>query len=200
MYVYNPFGGDPEDFDRETEGRRIGDRIRAIRKEEGMSQGELGERVGLSANRVQQYENGARKPRHELCKKIAEALEVETLAILDPQVSNYIGAMYAFFEMEKLYDLRVKKIDGQMCICFGENQNDIYVSTMNRNLKTWYEQRKKMEEDVLNASSEEEKKAIIHEYHMWEWNFPHSTDKTAPERKSERVALERIAHELEKRL
>lgn len=198
MYVYNPFGTSPEDFDRETAGSRIGRRIRAIRQEkEDMSQADLGEKVGLNANRIQQYENGARNPKFELCKQIAEALDVETSALLDPQVASYIGAMYAFFEMETLYDLRLKEVDGQMCICFGESQNDINVSTMNKNLKAWYDRRKQMETDILNASSEEEKKQIIHEYHMWEWNFPHSMDKDAPS-KSERAAKERAAHELEK--
>lgn len=199
MYVYNPFGTAPEDFDRETVPNRIGRRIRAIRQEENMSQGELGEKVGLNANRIQQYENGARNPKFELCKQIAEALEVEASALLDPQVASYIGAMYAFFEMETLYDLRLKEVDGQMCICFGESQNDIHVSTMNKNLKAWYDRRKQMEEDILNAASEEEKKKIIHEYHMWEWNFPHSMDKNALP-KSERAAKERAAHALEKLL
>lgn len=197
MYVYNPFGQAFEDFDRETAGSRIGRRIRAIRTEAELSQGELGEKVGLNANRIQQYENGARNPKFELCKQIAEALEVEASALLDPQVASYIGAMYAFFEMETLYDLRLKEVDGQMCICFGENQNDINVSTMNKNLKMWRDRRMQMEEDILNATSEEEKKKIIHEYHMWEWNFPHSTDKNAPS-KSERAAKERAAHTLEK--
>lgn len=199
MYVYNPFGQSFEDFDRETAGSRIGRRIRAIRTEEDLSQGELGEKVHLNANRIQQYENGARNPKFDLCKQIAEALEVETSALLDPQVASYIGAMYAFFEMETLYDLRLKEVDGQMCICFGENQNDINVSTMNKNLKAWHDRRKKMEDDILNAKSEEEKKKIIHDYHMWEWNFPHSTDENAPS-KSERAAKEHAAHELEKLL
>ncbi len=199
MYVYNPFGTSQEDFDRETAGSRIGRRIRAIRQEDDMSQGELGEKVGLNANRIQQYENGARNPKFELCKQIAEALEVEANALLDPQVANYIGAMYAFFEMEKLYDLRLKEIDNQIHICFGESHNDINVSTMNKNLKMWYERRKQMEEDILNASSEEEKKKIIHEYHMWEWNFPHSTEEN-PLPKSERAKKERAAHLLEEML
>lgn len=193
MYVYNPFGQAPEDFDRETAGNRIGRRIRAIREEQNKSQGELGEAVGLNANRIQQYENGARNPKLDLCKQIAEVLEVETSALLDPQVASYIGAMYAFFEMETLYDLRIKEIDGQMCICFGESQNDIKVSTMNKNLKMWHERRLKMEEDIMNATSEEEKRNIIHEYHMWEWNFPHSMAVDVLP-KSERAKKERTAH------
>lgn len=199
MYVYNPFGQSPEDFDRETAGNRIGRRIRAIRQEEGLSQSELGEKVGLNANRIQQYENGARNPKFELCKRIAEALEVEASALLDPQIASYIGAMYAFFEMETLYDLRLKEVDGQMCICFGESQLDIHVSTMNSNLKAWSERRQKMEADILNATSEEEKKKIVHEYHMWEWNFPHCMDKN-PLSKSERAKKQRAAHMLEKML
>lgn len=199
MYVYNPFGQSPEDFDRETAGSRIGRRIRAIRQEGDLSQTELGEKVGLNANRIQQYENGARNPKFELCKQIAEALEVEASALLDPQIASYIGAMYAFFEMETLYDLRLKEVDGQMCICFGESQHDISVSTMNKNLKAWSERRKKMEDDILNATSEEEKKKIIHDYHMWEWNFPHSMDGNSLS-KSERAKKERTAHMIEELL
>lgn len=199
MYVINPFGQSVEDFNRETEGSRIGRRIRVIRTEEGLSQGELGEKVSLNANRIQQYENGARKPKYELCRQIAEALEVEESALLDPQVANYIGAMYAFFEMETLYDLRLKIVDGQVCICFGESQTDMRVSTMNKNLMIWLERRKKLEEEILNADSEEEKKRIIHKYHMWEWNFPYSTDENAP-LKSERVKKERAAREIEELL
>ena len=67
---------------------------------------------------------------------------------------------------------------------------------MNKNLKAWYERRKQMEADILNATSEEEKKKIIHEYHMWEWNFPHSVISN-PLSKSERAAKERAAHTLE---
>ncbi|MCR4717043.1 MAG: helix-turn-helix transcriptional regulator [Lachnospiraceae bacterium] len=197
MYAYNPFGESLEDFDRENTGSRIGRRIRAIRTEQNMSQGELGEKVGLNANRIQQYENGARNPKFALCKQIAEALEVEASALLDPQVASYIGAMYAFFEMETLFDLRIKEVDGQMCICFGENQLDARISSMNSNLKMWYERRKQMEEDVINAESEEKKKDIIHEYHMWEWNFPHSTVKN-PMKKSERAKMERAAKKIEK--
>lgn len=176
MYVYNPFGQLPEDYDRETAGNHIGRRIRAIREEEGKTQTELGEAVGLNANRIQQYENGARNPKIELCKQIAESLGVETSSLLDPQIASYIGAMFAFFEMETLYDLRLKEVDGQMCICFGESQYDTRVSTINKYLKVWYERRKKMEEEILNSLSEGEKKRIIHGYHMWEWNFPHSIE------------------------
>ena len=63
MYTYNPLEQHVESDDYETSDGRIGKRIREIRKEKGLTQGELGEKVGLIANRIQQYENGARNPR-----------------------------------------------------------------------------------------------------------------------------------------
>ena len=76
IMVNNPFGQDPMDFNEETAADRIGARIRNIRNAKGMSQGELGEKIGLNADRVQKYENGARKPKPDMLKRIASALDV----------------------------------------------------------------------------------------------------------------------------
>lgn len=160
-----------EDFDQKSEGKRMGRRIRAIRQVKGLSRSELGKKVGLDENRIQQYENGFRKPKTELRKKIAEALEVGIRALEDPQIDSYEGAMCAFFEMEKRYDLRLKEVDGQIHICFGESSEDPRDSAMNKNLETWYKHRKAMEESIINAETEEEKKQIFYEYCTWEWNF-----------------------------
>ena len=101
VWIKMSAGMDPMDFNDNTEADRIGSRIRKIRMELGLSQTELGEMVALTADRIQKYENGARKPKPEMLKKIADALGVSTLALSDPIVLNYIGAMYAFFEMEE---------------------------------------------------------------------------------------------------
>lgn len=194
-FTYYPFGQTTEDFEKETAANRIGRRIRAIRTAQGLSQSELGEKIDLNANRVQQYENGARKPKFDLCKKFADALDVETSAILDPEISNYIGAMYAFFEMETLYDLRLKRDGGRLYITFGESLADTRVSSLNKYLELWYERRKKAEEDILNSNSEEDKKQILHEYNMWEWNFPFSSEEGGLS-KSERAKKARAAQML----
>ena len=54
-----------------------------------------------------------------------------------------------------------------------------------------------MEADILEASSEKEEKQMIQKYHMWEWNFLHSTEEGGPS-KAERAAKERVAHMLGK--
>ena len=63
------FDRDPLDFYNETAAVRIGLRIRKIRNAKGLSQAELGAAVGLSADRIQKYENGFRKPKADMLKK-----------------------------------------------------------------------------------------------------------------------------------
>ena len=57
-------------LNEQTAAARVGNRIRKIRMEKGLSQTELGEKVGLNADRIQKYENGARKPKADLLKKL----------------------------------------------------------------------------------------------------------------------------------
>lgn len=167
LMIRNPFGQDAADFNEETSADRIGRRIRAIRTEKKMSQAELGQAMGLTADRIQKYENGARKPKFDMLKQFAYVLGVETIALMDPVVSNYIGAMFAFFEMEELYELEVKKDGAKYSIQFGNG----FTGTMNDYLKEWYDERETIK-TRLEIASDEEKKAILAEYHDWERTFP----------------------------
>lgn len=162
-------GADPMDFNDSTEAARIGRRIREIRMSLGLTQAELGEAVSLTADRIQKYENGARKPKPELLKKIADALGVSTLALTDPVVSNYIGAMYAFFEMEKLYDLNVIQEDGRIKLIFGDGRMG---NSMNRYLSEWEEEKSQVDQENEIASSEMERQTIEKEYEFWKWTYP----------------------------
>lgn len=54
----------------------VGERIREIRKSHGLTQKELGERLGLSYQSIAQWENDLRKPKSETILKIACALGV----------------------------------------------------------------------------------------------------------------------------
>ena len=170
LMVDNPLGLDPMDFNDSTAAERVGRRIRKIRESIGMTQAELGEKIVLNGDRVQKYENGARRPKPELLKSIASALEVETLALTDPVVSNYLGAMYAFFEMEELYDLKIKRVDGKLTLMFGNG----FMGSMNSYLDEWEKERRQVDVELEAASTEEERSAILHRYDMWKWTFPRS--------------------------
>ena len=155
-------------------GYRIGQRIKEIRTEQGITQAQLGARVGLNADRIQKYENGARKPKTDLLTEIAVALGVESLSLSDPIVGNYNGAMYAFFEMEKLYGLKLKRIDGRLYLTFDD-------SSMNGYLEDWEKEKNMIDEELKNASSEEDRKKILHAYKLWKWSYPYVDEKGSKE-------------------
>ena len=168
MYVNIPFGTkDFADLNEENAAERVGHRIRKIRKAKKWSQAELGEKVGLNADRIQKYENGARRPKYELTKKIAHALGVDTQALTDPVTTTYMGVMYALFEMEDLFDLHVQD-DGRVTITFGNGVTD----SPNSDLRAWCKRIRERDEALKNAKDDAEREAILYDYNMWKWTFP----------------------------
>ena len=54
----------------------VGDTIKAVRNEKGITQVELGRRLDVSGAMIAQYESGKRNPKADTLRKIAEALDV----------------------------------------------------------------------------------------------------------------------------
>lgn len=170
IMVHNPFGQDPMDFDDETAASRIGNRIRKIRTEKGFTQADLGKMVGLNADRIQKYENGARKPKKDMLKNIAAALGVSTLALADPNTTSYIGAMYALFELEEHFNMKIEKTsEGRtpgLCLSVDFREK-IY-----QYMEAWYKTYTAAQAELQAATSQKERDNILKAYHDWEWNFP----------------------------
>ena len=61
----------------------IGKKIKRIRQHRKMTQKELGDAVGLTANRIAQYEMGYRVPKDALVEKFVEALKVSRESLLE---------------------------------------------------------------------------------------------------------------------
>lgn len=154
-------------FDRVMDGesKRIGGRIKTIRKARGLSQVELGEMVGLTGDRIHKYETGARTPKREVLKDIAQALGVNPLALIDGVVSDssYVGCMYALFELEEL-GMRLERINGKVALSV-DVENPLY-----RELERLYNERALVCEKIKNAESLEERNEIIEDYKNWKWN------------------------------
>lgn len=55
---------------------RVGEMIRETRKAKGLTQKELGEKLGISESAVSKYESGKENPTAELIQKVADALGV----------------------------------------------------------------------------------------------------------------------------
>ena len=60
-----------------------GEKIKRIRQHRGMTQKELGDAVGLTANRIAQYEMGYRVPKAALLEKMVEAFNVSRECLLE---------------------------------------------------------------------------------------------------------------------
>ena len=60
----------------------IGQRIKKARKNAGMSQKELADKLKVSASMIGQYENDIRKPKYDTQQRIAEALGIDIYEIL----------------------------------------------------------------------------------------------------------------------
>ena len=56
----------------------LGERIKALRKERGWSQAELGERIATDSQRISRYENERITPNIDAVIRLAEALDVST--------------------------------------------------------------------------------------------------------------------------
>ncbi len=61
---------------------KIGDRIKKIRLEKGMTQQELAKRTGINDANIRKYESGRQNPKLETLERIAVALEVEPLKLV----------------------------------------------------------------------------------------------------------------------
>lgn len=60
----------------------IGQNIRVFRKKRGMTQNQLGEKIGMTGGAVRSYENGTTVPKRRVVEKIARALDVPAVKIM----------------------------------------------------------------------------------------------------------------------
>lgn len=100
--VPSPEYEDAEDFNQEqyrnaiekaledVTSSTIGEKIKGIRKEKGLTQKELAKQTGLSLDSIQGYEQNKYKPRFEQLKKITTALHCNAGELLDNRLTMMI--------------------------------------------------------------------------------------------------------------
>ncbi|MDY0256606.1 helix-turn-helix transcriptional regulator [Gudongella oleilytica] len=143
----------------------IGERIRFIRTLRGMTQKYLGQSIGFDEKtadvRMAQYEAGTRKPKADLTKSLADALDVSPYALDVPDIDSNIGLMHTFFALEDLRGLRIDKIDGKLCIRLDKTDGNIY-NEMLQMFSAWYEQASKFNSGEISKE----------EYDQWRYRYP----------------------------
>ena len=174
----------------------IGKRIRNIRILNGLSQSELGEKLGLTADRIQKYENGARNPKVSMIFRIANALDVNAAALYDPTPCDDLSTMFFFFEMEEKYGMTIKKIvddDGNVkyaVVANSENRMYDYLSK-------WHDAYicKKIESKLVDT--QEERERILEDYARWKSKFPKSIENSKDLKENQKQKLKKKIEELQ---
>lgn len=189
------FEQDLLEYNHRHEGDRIGRRIRQVRMARGMTQAQLGKKIGLSADRVQKYENGYRKPKDDMLKKIAKALGVEAVALADPVVGSGDGALYALFNIERISELSLEK-HGANCHIVFSHQSNLY-----EHLETWRKEFERVQSLLEVATSDKEREKIKNEYEIWKYTYPQALideTKRLEKKRALKETIDRLQKELDK--
>lgn len=90
-----------------------GELIRKYRKIRGMTQPELGNKVGLSDSAIRNYELGNREPTEEQLEAIAKALKINVQSLAAYNVTSARDALELLFRLEDSFGLKPTE-EGQL--------------------------------------------------------------------------------------
>lgn len=142
----------------------IGDKLKQARQLSSLTQQQLGDMVGLNADRIQKYENGARKPKEALLKEFCNVLNVPMEFLQNRHIDTYVDVMHSLFELEKTFNLKVIELDNAnskgYAICFDDKQMNLFIE----------EWKKQKEKSLLSFDTKEK-------YEEWKLSFPNNTNK-----------------------
>lgn len=151
----------------------VGENIRRIRKERGLTQKQLGELVDASEAYIRAYESGRRNPKPSSLEKIANALAVNP-EVLENSDFDMIKAMHRLFQIARQYN-------GHLFACKDEEGNDtvgIRFETLTL-MNAWCQRYEKFLEDVEKCNEIKDAKkrgeALIKaetDYDRWMDTYP----------------------------
>lgn len=96
----------------------VGENIKRIRKEKGLTQKKLGELCNIDEANIRKYENGKQKPKIETLQKIATALDVPIIELKDDLslfIDKTITQIDSHMKMLKEYELLNHKFNEIGC-------------------------------------------------------------------------------------
>jgi transcriptional regulator with XRE-family HTH domain len=113
----------------------IGERLKRFRTTRGLSQKALSGWSGMSEPAIRNYELGNRYPNKEQLAKIAIALDINPLAIADPDLNSHNGLMHTLFQIEDLYGLKPVKLNGSVVLEFDIKPPNL----LGNALQSWFD-------------------------------------------------------------
>lgn len=141
-----------------------GKRIRFFRTKIGLTQKQLGEKLGFTGRtsdvRMAQYESEARSPKQDLINQLAQIFHVDSRALTVPDIDTYVGLMHTLFALEDMYGLKIKDIDGELCLCLDKSNTSF--SSLFDMFSSWQQQAEKLEKGEISKD----------EYDEWRYRYP----------------------------
>lgn len=92
-----------------NENKRLGERIKKIRKEQGMSQLEFSKAIGATKSAVSNWENGYNAPNNERLKIIAEIGNIKVMELLYGSVDDYVLS-----RLRDIHDIHSENFDSSI--------------------------------------------------------------------------------------
>lgn len=101
----------------------IGDKIKAARRDKGLTQKELGDKLGVSASMIGQYETGNRNPKFETIQEIASALGIGVSEIMDiTPISSSLNSAIPLIEDIFTIQKNPNNSKGEICLSPDERE------------------------------------------------------------------------------
>lgn len=147
----------------------VGAKIRYVRERIGLSQAELGEKLGMSADMIQKYENGQRTPKQSRMNDIAAALGVDPSALQATDIDDASHVIHYLMDLKDMYDLdlRLNEKDGSLSLVFDRKLiDDIRLQNY---LMAWYYRLQSQKDEALTFDR------IFH--NVDDYKFPADVDK-----------------------
>ncbi len=134
----------------------FGENMKRIRKEKGMSQSVLGDKLGVTQQTIAQYEKIQNTPKYETLKKIADALEVSTLLLTAPYPRKTINTANLFSGSSNPMNSKSITETLDLAKLTNNKDNNIYID---QNLQKLYEVA--IEKAIHHEELTEEEKQVI---------------------------------------
>ena len=125
----------------------VGENIRRIRKERGLTLKQLGDMVGVSESYIRAYESGRRNPKLKSLEALAQALAVNVEVLTNSDFDG-IKAMHRLFQVFRQYD-------GHLFEYRDQDGNDMVAVSFGTLalMRSWYERYGKYMEKVEKCNS-----------------------------------------------
>ena len=77
-----------------------------------------------------------------------------------PDIDTYVGLMHTLFALEDMYGLKIKDIDGELCLCLDKSNTSF--SSLFDMFSSWQQQAEKLEKGEISKD----------EYDEWRYRYP----------------------------